>query len=801
MLFLANCALYAENIGKISGSVRESGSNSPLTAIVKLFTNDTVLVKGAECSPEGKFELDALQYGSYKLEVSFMEYTTLEIDNIIINAANPMRSFDTLQLKKNNITTDEILVEGEKNLFTLSGDKKIFDVKQSTITKGGNALDVLKKVPMVDVDMNDNVSLRGSQNVKILIDDKPSKYASLKQVPADGIQKVEIITNPSAKYEAEGVTGIINLVMKKNNGLGYTGSINLGMQHKDRYDGSVDINFKKSKWTMFGSVYLGSSSNFNYTEEGTIDYYKPVSRISITGKGSSSNKYFYTQGGLEYEFLKGNTLGLEGYLYGGDWSQSNISRDDNLNSNLGLESYNLLNTDAGGIWQGSVLSLYYTGKLDDKGKELSGHVTLSKNRNGNNDNLHREDYDGNGNFTLINPYLQYDQTNNLANNVTAQLDYIHPFNDVTKLEAGYKGIFRRNDNDFASDSMDYLVNGFVRNTGNSNHFKLNEYINAVYGVFSSTVAGINYKLGFRLEQTNVKGDLFTEGKNFKKNYLDYFPTMSLSRKFGNTHQLQLSYSRRITRPGIWRLNPFISKNDPKVYWSGNPDLNPEFTNAFELSYSLFTPVVTVTPMLFFRQTKDVMSTYSYVIDSNIIMMTYRNARGAKAYGMDLVLGSNPLDWLRLNGTLSLYNTKYDDEPISDYAGEEGFSWRGNLRATLNLGALFNVEMYYNYIGKKIVAQGYNIPRHNFDIGLSRNFIKDKLSVSLKANDVFKTANYGMDLHSSDFSGSHRYTMDSRTISLNFSYKFGNTDEQYQKKKRVRQNTNETNDQEEGNTGR
>lgn len=801
VLFHANYALYAENIGNISGSVRESESNTPLAAIVKLYTNDTVLIKGTECSSEGKFQLDALPYGTYKLEVSLMEYSTMTIEGIVINADNPAKTIDTLHLKKNNIATDEILVEGTKNILSLTGDKKVFDVNQSITTKGGNALDVLKKVPMVDVDMDDNVSLRGSKNVKILIDDKPLKFASLKQVPADGIEKVEIITNPSAKYEAEGVTGIINLVMKQSKELGYTGTINLGTGYKDRYNGSVNINFKKGKWSLFGSTYLGSTANFSFSEAGTIDYSNPVSHLISLGKGQNSSKYFFSLGGAEYEFIKGNTLGIEANIYAGGWKNSITTKDDFLNSNLNLESYNMLYNKMSGMWQGYTLNLYYTGKLDEKGKELSADFTFSRNRNGINNNLNREDFDGSGNFTSINPFLQYDQTNNKTYNLNAQVDYVHPFNDVSKLEAGYKGIFRRNDNDFAVDSMDYALSGYVRNTGNSNHFKLDENINAVYGVFSSAVAGFSYKLGLRLEQTNTKGELYTGGQNFQKSYLDYFPTISISRKFGDIHQLQLSYSRRITRPGVWRLNPFVNKNDPKIYWKGNPDLNPEFTDAYELSYSLFTPVISITPLLFFRQTHDVISRNFYLTDSNIFVSTFRNAKGSKAYGMDLILSSRALPWLNLNGTLSLYNTKFDEEPIEDYASEEGFSWKGNIRASLSLGTLFNVEMYYNYTGKKINAQSSSIPMQNFDIGISRKFMNDKLSVNCKAIDIFNTREYGEDINSSQYKAIYRETYDSRTFSVNLSYKFGNTDEYYQKKKKVRQNENETNDQQENNSGR
>jgi outer membrane receptor protein involved in Fe transport len=797
LLIFGNCTLNARESGEISGTVKDVENGNPIEADIRLFTGDTVFVKGSKCDSTGHFDLNNLAFGTYKIEISLMEYSSMTVDNIKLDASNSSKSFDTLKLKKQNVTTEEIVVEDQKGLLSMVGDKKVFNVDNSIITKGGTALDVLKKVPMVDVDMDDNVSLRGSKNVKILVDDKPPKFASLKQIPAEAIDRVEVITNPSAKYEAEGVTGIINIVMKENNKLGFNGNFNLGSGYTDRYWGGGSINLKKNKWTFFGSSYLGSVSGYKFDYTSDVNYTNPVSFYRGDGKGTASSRYMFFQGGIENEFVKSNNIGLELNYNKGHWKNDQFATSGNLDSLSNLTSYYTRKNLLDGIWEGFTASLYYSGKLDGEGRELSGDITYTSQKNDYNLDLTRSDYDGNKVPVTADPFRQKDDNIFRSYNINAQLDYVHPLSKITKLEAGYKGTFRKNDNEYDSDTLDYNTNSYIRNLSISNHFKLNENINAVYGVFSSSISQFSYKAGLRLEHTNAIGELFTGGNNFRKNYLDYFPTLSLSYRIGTENQVQVSYSRRITRPNIWRLNPFYSKNNPKMWRVGNADLNPEYTDSYELSYSFFKQIISVTPMVFFRQSHDVISNYSYLNNDNVLITTFINAAGSKAYGLDLVLGSRAFPWLNMNGTLSLYNTKFDEDPVTENAQEEGFSWKGNLRASLNFTDLFSLELYYNYEGKVVNAQGESQPSQNFDAGISKTFF-GLATVSLRASDIFNTMKWGQDANTSDYYSTNRSHFDSRTVYLSISVLFGNTTEHYQMSKKEKRNANERSDRNQDN---
>ncbi len=800
-IFSFSISLFAQGI--IKGKVTEQGSGTPLEADVKLFSSgDSTLVKGTKCLPSGEFSLDNISAGNYRIEISLMEYSVLNIDNIKVSSSSSV-TLDTLKLSKQTVTTDEILIEGEKGLIQLTADKKIFNVDKSALNKGGTALDVLKKTPLVDVDLNDNVTLRGSQNVKILVDDKPSRYASLKQIPADAIERIELITNPPAKYEAEGVTGLINIVMKKNKIIGFQGSVNGGGNYSERFSGwgGLDLSLKKKQTGIFVNFYSGTWNN-NNSNNSTTNYFTDNTSLISSSSGRNNGYWLWGQFSAEYELAHGKSIGFEGSIGNGKWFNNDNGTAKNFNSLNSLTGYYTQGGNRDGLWENLTGSIYFNNKFNDLGQEWSGDITFSRNRNDFNMKLFKQDYDANS-FPINNtPLDQRDTTTQKNYNLNIQTDYAHPLNKISKIETGYKGTYRSNDNDFNSDSLDYSVNNFVTNTATQNHFKLTEFINAVYGTFSSSIKNFSYKLGVRFEQTNAKGELLTNNTSFKQSYIDFFPSLSFAQKIGSGHQLQLSYSRRITRPNIWRLNPFYRKWSPNFAMVGNPELKPEYTDSYELSFMFFNNIATVTPLLFYRQNHDVISSYNYLQDSNITVTTYKNAAGSKSYGMDLLINSYTFPWLNLNGTFSFYNTKFDSDPLlTDYAAEDGFTWKANLRSVFTFTGLFNVELYYSYTGKKINIQGTEEPTQNFDIGFSKSFLKDALTISLKVSDIFNTVKFGQYVNTSAYNMTSDQDWSSRQFSLNLSFRFGNTKDYLQKHKKVKQNNTEKNDQQDGNQNR
>ena len=553
------------------------------------------------------------------------------------------------------------------------------------------------------------------------------------------------------------------------------------------------MSLRKDKWTLFGGLY-GGVYNYSFNYSGNIYYYSPVSSYLYSGLGDGKSRYLYSQGGAEYDIAKGSTFGIEASYNRSYYSSGYGSDNRYFDLNKIMSSAYSSRTDYDGIWGGNTFGVYYYGKYNDIGRELSGNITYSGNNNDNDMNLLQQYFDSI--YVPVNntPLKQRDSTKMRTYNLNTQLDYTHPFNKETRIETGYKGTFRLNDNDFGSDTLNYSSGTYENNIGVTNHFKLRENIYSAYGVFSHSIGKFSFKLGVRVEYTNTIGELLTGGSNFRKNYIDYFPTASVVQRIGDVHQLQLSYSRRITRPNIWRLNPFVRKSDPKFISMGNPGLDPEFTDSYELSYMMYYNVLSVTPMAFFRKSHDVISTYSYLIDSNVLVRTYRNASSSQAYGLDFVISSRTLSWLNLNGSASFYKTWFSEDAVTEYKNEEGFSWRANIRAFITLASLFNLELYYNYSGTGINAQSKTIPSQSLDLGISKTFFKDKATVSLRVSDVFKTIRWGSDADVTGYRSSYRNDYDSRQLSLNISYRFGNTEEYYQKRKKEKSNPNEKSDQ-------
>ena len=799
-IFIYTSGLFSQ--GKISGLVIDAKDLSPIKDAVVKITNKSDSTKrfGMNTDEKGHFVFENLKIGVYTAEISFIGFTNYTIKKIELTEANPVINLDTIKLSTGQYKTDEILVEDEKPLMELNDDKKVFNVEKLSTTTGGTALDVLRKLPMVEVDADDNVSLRGSKNVMILIDNKPMKFASLKQLPADAIQNVEIITNPSAKYEAEGVTGILNIVLKKNEntGIGYNGYLFSGMRNNASYNLGLGADLKKNKWSFFIN---GGGGRYKYKNESTsaVDYYNPVSFLRSNSNGDGEGNYFWGGLGVEYQLNKDHNVGIESYLNFNTFNNNSINKNNNFSSDFILNSMYTNRYNGDGEWNNFSGSVYYNGKFDKFGKELNVDVSYNNAKNPVNSTQNAFYYDSLPNLVPDVQTLQVNRTENKNNNLRIQIDYTNPFSDKTKLEAGYKGIFRNNDNDFKSDTMNFFYNQMVNNVNVTNHFKLSEFIDAVYGTFSHKINGFRFKLGLRIEHTHTKGELITNGTDFKKDYIDYFPTVSFSQKLGMSNEVQLSYSRRITRPMIYRLNPFVNRYNSKFITMGNPELSPEYTDSYELSYMFISNIVNVTPMAFYRYSKDVISNYSYTIDTNTTVTTYRNFSSGYSYGMDFMVSSNALKWWNINSTFSFYKSKYESNVTSDYSGEEGFSWRANIRSSFIFENLFNIELVWDYTGKKINASGSNVPMQSLDISFNKTFFNKKLTLGIRGEDIFKSRKWGGETNGIGVKTVNNYSWDSRGVFLTLNYNFGNSQDYYKKSKNTKRNENEKNDSnEEGN---
>ncbi len=770
--------------GKLSGIVIDKDTRTPLEGVVLTLKSlkDSTAKTGATTDSKGLFLIES-PYGEFKLTLEYIGYNPAFINHILLSSNKPEIKLDTLKLSSGLTTTEEIKVEDERSTIQFLPGKKIFDVGKDETNKNGSAIDVLKNVPSVTVDIDENISLRGSSGVKILIDGRPSglntssRTTILEQIPANSIDRIELVTNPDAKYDAEGTSGIINIVLKKNTDFGMNGQVTLGAGTGDKYSSGLNLNSKNSKMNIFGNYnyrlfdnpITGSINRVNFIDNTTL--------FQTTNAMRRMNNHS-VKGGIDYFPGVNSTLGFSVGYNDRDRKRgsSQLTTQYDLLNNL---IYNIENkSEEDELGKSLDLDLTYVKKFKTPKQELSLELGYSRDSEDNNQLSKTYDY--------INPVVNIPVINDLANSVNndveLSVDYAQPFKDKSQLDFGYKGTLRKNDNHSIYQNFDYTTNSFVENTLSSNQFNYKEFINAVYGTYSGSIKNFSYSLGLRAEQTSADGDLVTTNTQFKKNYFSLFPSFSLAQKFGLEQEAQLTYSRRISRPDLEDLNPFIERSDPLNLQQGNPYLNPQYIDSYELSFIKYFGQTVFTPSLFFRQTHDEITRYRTLLDSNVTLTSFANNSSSKTYGAELIFNTKLLNKIDLNGNVNYYKSQADASNIQPGFVNSTYSWSGRLSASSKIADLFSLQAAYNYSGKRATGQGIVSPFQTLDVALKKDFFNQAASLSLRVSDVFNQQKFTANLSNIDYNEILTRRRNSRAAFLTFTYNFGKQDKKFEKKK-------------------
>lgn len=682
------------NSGKIKGTVLDKNTGTPMeSATVQLFDKDSVLAGGALTNAEGKFVIEDIKAGFYSLKISYIGYGTAYAKNVEVSSTKKELSIGTVKLELNTEMTQEIEVVDEAPMMTMEAGKKVFDVKKDLTAQTGNALDMLKNIPSVDVDNDGNVSLRGAGNVKILINGKPSAMLIngtqfLQSIPANLIEKVEVINNPSSKYEAEGVSGIINLIMRENSSIGYNGNLKVNGGTGDKYNISGNMNYKKDAWTLSG--------NYSYWS------YQIPGRVTIDGTFFAiSDKHFLEQGinwkykgvshygafGADYEIDKSNTLSL---------NLSTIFFDRNRDIRTYSDYFNTGNVLTGELNTGNIdnedgLSLdgtlMYVKKYEAKGKELSTSLNYSKRTQAGNLDYTQTDFINAEDFQKRE--LNYD-----FNFLNGQMDYILPISENGKIEAGLKNNFRFITGDVTYREYDYSTNIWRPMSERNNNVDYTDNIGAIYANYSGKYKDFSYQGGLRGEFTNMNFKLEQGAVDYSRNYFDIFPSASISQKIGAENQLTATYSRRISRPELHSLNPFKDYTDPNNVRSGNLYLNPEYINSFELGYTRYLRIATLTLTSYYRNVNDIIN-YILTVDGNgISYLRPENLGSSKTYGLEFIAQGGFAKWWTYNGSVSYYRTNtYGSSVLVDF-DRTFYAWSGRFNTNISLEGIADISFTY-----------------------------------------------------------------------------------------------------------
>lgn len=782
--------------GKITGKILDATTQKPVefTTITARHAKDTSFFTGALADNKGAFMLKKLKPGKYFLTYSFIGYKTVK-DTVLVMPQQMEVSVGTILLEVDAKTLGQVTIEDEKDNFQLAIDKKIFHVEKNLVSAGGSAIDVLKQVPTVNVDIDGKISLRGSENLIIFINGRPSGLTAqnreqiLLQISASNIDRIELITNPSAKYDAEGMSGIINIITKRNIADGMNGSITAGVGTNHKYNANATLSYRTEKLSISNTLgvrysrymFWGYNQRTNFLDSLTtniINQQNDGYRLDISPTFSGNVDFMLNSKntlGLTYLFSYGNRVIPEKIDYQFLDSNEWVTRIYQRNTNTPNESYS---ADGG---------INYTLKLPKYNRELTVSSNISFNRSLSKGNFSQQEFtlDYIPDSTRL-PSLSHNVQKNQSLVSITQMDYTHPFAKNYKFETGWKVNIRQFDNEIIADSFDYNQNSWIIDNGITNRFIYLENVNAVYGTFSGLVKEkFGYQLGLRVEQTNIWGEQTVGNFEFTKNYVNFFPSIFLSYKAGKGNEFQLNYSRRINRPSLRSLNPFANYEDPLNIRRGNPDLNPENIEAIEFNYSKTWKNHSLVATAYYRYVNGIIQRYRSVDSSGISTVTFLNLDFSINFGFEFVARNRWFTWWNSTSTVSVFRNQVFGQNQEGELNATNFSYNIRLQNSFKLGKNMELQLSFNLYGPTVFPQGTVAEIWGIDAGYRLDLLKNKASLVINISDIFNTRRFFVDTRGTNFIGDVYRKRETRVATIQFTYRFGKQQESYRRDNRRR----------------
>ncbi len=788
-------------IGKIKGTIVDFKSKIPVefSTIALYRKKDSSLVTGTVANNKGTFELASLEFGRYYMKINFIGYKQLIIDTLMIRFKQPEVNLGTLSLHSSSEQLNEVEVATEKSSMTLGIDRKIFNVEKSIVTDGGSATDVLKNIPSVSVDIDGNVSLRGSQNVTVLVDGRPSsitgtnKAQILQQIPASSIESIELITNPSAKYDPDGMSGIINIVLKKNKLVGLNGSVSVSVGTFDKYSGAANISYRNSKLNVFANYGYRDNSR---TGSGWSNRQNilPDTTFFLNSESSSLNRNITNnaKAGIDFFLDTKNTLGFSLMLSNGLEKGNASSFYSELNDSSRTTASFYRDELSGDTPKNIDYNVNYRRTFTKPKQELTFDATYS-NASGNSlsDYLER-DYTGKYEIKNNYPYRQSTSNKYTSGVTNIQMDYTQPLKKQMKLEAGAKTLIRKTDTKFVSQTYDYTSEDFLYDTHLNNDFLYNENIYAAYATFSGVIKGFGYQLGLRAEQANTESHLITTGEKFQMNYSNFFPSMHFTQKMKHDQEIQLSYSRRINRPNPHTLNPFRENSDPYNVRYGNPYLEPEYIFAHELNYLKYFKKATLSATVYYRKTNGIIQRIKTIGDSTSSYITFVNLNSSKSYGVEAIIKNDITKWWNTMLSLNGFKTVIDGSNVDGDLQNDNYSFMIKLLSNMRVWKNMDIQFTLNYNGPQVTPQGTTKAVFAMDIGFKKDIFRNA-SLSLNLTDITNSRKMAWEASGDNFYQSMERRRESRVATLTFTYRFGSAAD----KQKSRQRKSDSNDMDNG----
>jgi len=787
-------------IGRVLGKLVDAQKKPVSYATVTLLRTDSSVVNGDLTKDDGSFSISPTGTGNFILKIDAIGMKSKSVP-VAVTADAPIKDIGSITVGAGTTNLKGVTVVGEKPLMQMSVDKKVFNVEQNITTAGGSATDVLSNVPSVSVDVDGNVSLRNNSNVTVLIDGKPStllgtdQASALQSLPASSIESVEVITNPSAKYDAQGTTGIINIITKKNTKFGINGNVTLGAATGDKYNGALGLSVKKGKWNVYLNSSFRLNDNYNNT---TSDRYNHISYVDAHGNPVSNDSSYHTYEhaqrhfdgsfnsvGATYNFNKNSSITLTqnvNIMSFGYVDSSNYLSYGSHDETSGLSTLQRRFSSAGGGPQSYSSALDYTTKFKKEGEELNVDATYAFTN-----------YTRTLNFlTGINSPSGYDgpiyesaPATGGTNSFNAWADYTDPlFTKNGKLGLGFKSQF------YSFTSSNNPIIDSPNGQSYTDYSLLNKYnysqqIHAAYANWNDQQGKFTYQAGLRMEYSEYSGtDEVLSTSKYTNSFLNLFPSAFISYQLPNQQSIYLNYSRRTNRPSFFQLLPFKDVSNPGLVSEGNPDLIPEFIHHVEFSYNKQTSSgANFLLSAYYQYTQNLIERITYPIDTGVyagsLFTQPQNLAQGTTYGLEATGHMQILPiWdatVDLNFFQNVINIGNVDSTISKYISDQaGFSWFGKINTNLKLPGGFTLQINGNYESPKVIAQGTMKEIWWVDAALRKNLWNNKATIVANVSDIFNTRKYTTLYNLPTYDETYYRDRETRVGTLTFTYRFGST---------------------------
>ncbi|MEC8705657.1 MAG: outer membrane beta-barrel family protein [Candidatus Neomarinimicrobiota bacterium] len=770
----------APKIGEVYGTVVDSVSGVPIpyASISIVNSRSNTILTGGITDDEGAFHVKEIALGRHKIVVQYIGYEKKELGpyNFLPFGKNQTEyNLDKISMSQTTLQMEGVEVEGERPLFVQTAEKRVFNVEKNSLSTGGSAIDALRQVPGVEVDPDDNISLRGNTKVNLMIDGKPSSIAGgdikslLQSVPASNIADIEVMTNPGAKYDPEGMAGIINIVLKENRFAGLNGNVNSGGDTQGGTNFSGQVNFRNTKFNSF--INLGLNDRV-WNSDGTsyrkmeFQEFENILNQSYDSKSNGPNLFVKTGG--EYFIDPTQSLGVSFTVSDGKKYRDN----DNYTYDKGPgESRYIRISDSDGDRGGYDFNLNYDKKFKDPKHKLTSYLRLSDGVNQGADEYKNTEWE-----TFEEFFEDADEARTGQDGANTgfdfQVDYVRPFESGSKLELGFSSKNNDRNDKQTAEVFDYSLNQFVNDNEFSNDFNFNETVNAAYLQYGGSYWFIGYNAGLRYEMVNMASDLKSNPEVFKKDYNSFYPSLSFTLGAPQFIQLQASYSRRVRRPKGRQLNPFISRQDERNYRSGNPFLDPEYTDSYEINFSRFSRGLSLSFGTYYRNTTDEITRHKEVNQDGTSLATYENIGSKQTKGFEYnIVGS-----LGKKMRLIFGGNTYWDDVNTDLYGDvyDKTSRTNNFRVTSTYNVLPQTELsfFMFHQPKKSIPIGTFNAMTWSSVSVKQKLMDERLNLTLNVSDPFAMSGFGFSLQNDSWVQESIRNFSSRTVRLTLEYRFG-----------------------------